>query len=38
MNKFIPIFAKECKKNKIKFCVTLFYLEAVDIIKYLKTK
>ena len=31
--KYIPILAKECKKNKIKFCVTPFYLEAVDIIK-----
>ena len=31
--KCIPILAKECKKNKIKFCVTPFYLEAVDIIK-----
>ena len=30
---YIPILAKECKKNKIKFCVTPFYLEAVDIIK-----
>lgn len=31
--KYIPKLAKECKKNKIKFCVTPFYLEAVDIIK-----
>ncbi len=31
--KFIPILAKECKKRKIKFCVTPFYLEAVDIIE-----
>lgn len=31
--KLIPILAKECKKNKIKFCVTPFYLEAVEIIK-----
>lgn len=30
---FIPILAKYCKKKKIKFCVTPFYLEAVDIIK-----
>ena len=31
--KYIPILAKECKKNKVKFCVTPFYLDAVDIIK-----
>ena len=31
--KYIPTLAEECKKNKIKFCVTPFYLEAVDIIK-----
>ncbi len=31
--KYIPILAKECKRRKIKFCVTPFYLEAVDIIK-----
>jgi len=31
--KFIPILAKECRKNNIKFCVTPFYLEAVDIIR-----
>ncbi len=31
--KFIPILAKECRKKNIKFCVTPFYLEAVDIIK-----
>ena len=31
--KLIPILAKECKKNKIKFCVTPFYLEAVEIIE-----
>ena len=31
--KFIPILAKECRKNKVKFCVTPFYLEAVDVIK-----
>ena len=31
--KYIPILAKECKKKKVRFCVTPFYLEAVDIIK-----
>lgn len=31
--KYIPILAKQCKKNNIKFCVTPFYLEAVDVIK-----
>lgn len=31
--KHIPILAKQCKQNKIKFCVTPFYLEAVDVIK-----
>lgn len=31
--KYIPVLAKHCKKNKIKFCITPFYLEAVDIIK-----
>ena len=31
--KHIPIIAKHCKKNNIKFCVTPFYLKAVDIIK-----
>ena len=31
--KYIPILAKECKKKKVKFCVTPFYLEAVDIIR-----
>lgn len=31
--KHIPILAKQCKKSKIKFCVTPFYLDAVDIIK-----
>ena len=31
--KHIPLISKYCKKNKIKFCVTPFYLEAVDIIK-----
>jgi len=31
--KYIPLLAKHCKKNKIKFCITPFYLEAVDIIK-----
>lgn len=31
--KYIPVLAKECKKNKVKFCVTPFYLDAVDIIK-----
>ena len=31
--KHIPILAKQCKQNKIKFCVTQFYLEAVDVIK-----
>ena len=30
---YIPILAKECKKNNVKFCVTPFYLEAVDVIK-----
>jgi sialic acid synthase SpsE len=30
---FIPILSKYCKKKKIKFCVTPFYLEAVDIIE-----
>lgn len=30
---YIPILAKECKKNKVKFCVTPFYLEAVDVIE-----
>ncbi len=31
--KHISTLYKECKKNKIKFCVTPFYLEAVDKIK-----
>jgi len=31
--KHIPILAKECKKNNLKFCVTPFYLSAIDIIK-----
>jgi sialic acid synthase SpsE len=30
---YIPILAKECKKNNVKFCVTPFYLEAVEVIK-----
>lgn len=30
---YIYSLANECKKNNIKFCVTPFYLNAVDIIK-----
>lgn len=30
---YIPILAKECKKNNVKFCITPFYLEAVDVIE-----
>lgn len=29
--KYIPIFAKRCKKKKVKFCATLFYLKALEI-------
>ena len=31
--KHIPILAKECRKNNLKFCITPFYLSAIDIIK-----
>ncbi len=31
--KHIPVLANHCKMNNIKFCITPFYLEAVDIIK-----
>lgn len=30
---YVKILHKECKKYKIKFCITPFYLEAVDVIK-----
>lgn len=30
---YIYALANECKKNGIKFCVTPFYLDAVDIVK-----
>ena len=30
---YIPILAKECKKNNVKFCITPFYLEAVEVIE-----